>query len=106
DDALARGIVDGMLVEVLNDRGRCYFKAKFSSDLKQGILRAPSVRWNKYAPKGLGVNQLTAERLTDIGGGPVFYSCLVDVRPAEYARQVPKDEHHCPDFTDDAYFLS
>jgi hypothetical protein len=25
------------------------------------------------------VNALTSDRLTDIGGGPTFYSCLVEV---------------------------
>jgi hypothetical protein len=38
------------------------------------------MQWNKLAGDGLGVNQLTSQRLTDMGGGPTFYSTLVDVR--------------------------
>jgi anaerobic selenocysteine-containing dehydrogenase len=44
-----------------------------------GVARATGVRWNKRAPDRRNVNVLTSDRLTDIGGGPVFYSCLVEV---------------------------
>jgi hypothetical protein len=30
-------------------------------------------------PTARNVNALTSERLTDIGGGPTFYTCLVEV---------------------------
>ncbi len=41
--------------------------------------RAPSVRWARRAPDKRSINALTSERLTDAGGGPTFYSCLVQV---------------------------
>ena len=44
-----------------------------------GVVRAPSVRWNKFSQDGRNANALTSDRLTDIGGGPTFYSCLVEV---------------------------
>jgi hypothetical protein len=28
---------------------------------------------------GTNVNQLTSQNLTDLGGGPTFYDCLVEV---------------------------
>ncbi len=87
-DAEPRGIVDGMLVRAANDRGSCFFRARLSSDIPPGVLRARSVRWNKRSVAGMGINRLTSERLTDIGGGPTFYSCLVQVAPAEQ-QQVP-----------------
>jgi hypothetical protein len=31
------------------------------------------------APAGRNINAATSGRLTDQGGGPVFYSCLVEV---------------------------
>jgi anaerobic selenocysteine-containing dehydrogenase len=80
-DAESRGIVEGMPVEVFNGRGDCLFRAEFDEQLPRRVLRARSVRWNKHAPAGRGVNRLTSDRLTDLGGGPTFYSCLVDVRP-------------------------
>ncbi|MBV8898085.1 MAG: molybdopterin-dependent oxidoreductase [Acidobacteriaceae bacterium] len=79
NDAAARQIVDGMLVLAHNDRGSCYFNARVSSNVPRGVVRAHSVRWNKSSVAQLGINQLTSERLTDVGGGATFYSCLVEV---------------------------
>ncbi len=82
-DAERRGIVDGMLVSAQNDRGTCFFEALVATtDVPAGVVRARSVRWNKRSVASLGINQLTSERLTDLGGGPTFYSCLVEVSPA------------------------
>jgi len=47
--------------------------------VQPGVVRAPSVRWNKSAEDAANVNVLTSDRLTDMGGGPTFYSCLVEV---------------------------
>jgi anaerobic selenocysteine-containing dehydrogenase len=47
-----------------------------------GVVSAPSVRWPKLAADGNSVNMLTSQRLTDKGGGPTFYSCLVEVEKA------------------------
>lgn len=79
DDAERRGIVEGMRVRTYNDRGFCFFTAKVCSDVARGVVSARSVRWNKNAPGCLGANQLTSQRLADIGGGATFYSCLVEV---------------------------
>jgi len=81
DDANLRGIVQGMLVRIQNDRGSSVLTASVDGDVPRGVLRARSVRWNRCAPEQRGVNQLTSERLTDIGRGPTFYSCLVEVTP-------------------------
>jgi hypothetical protein len=37
------------------------------------------MNWNKLTPDGKNVNALTSERLNDQGGGPTFYSTLVEV---------------------------
>lgn len=81
-DAQPRGIHDGMLVKAMNNRGECWFEAQLSEDVPAGVVRVPSVRWNKRSPARLGLNRLTSERLTDFGGGPTFYSCLVEVAAA------------------------
>ncbi|HTP87184.1 MAG TPA: molybdopterin-dependent oxidoreductase [Bryobacteraceae bacterium] len=72
-DAEARGIRTGDAVRVFNDRGEVVLKAEVDGKVRSGVVRAPSVRW------GQGINVLTSDRLTDIGGGAVFYSCLVQV---------------------------
>jgi len=67
-------------VRVFNDRGSCVLTARVDQDsIRPGVARATAVRWNKAAPDRRNVNVLASDRLTDIGGGPVFYSCLVQV---------------------------
>jgi anaerobic selenocysteine-containing dehydrogenase len=78
-DADARGIRTGDLVRAFNDRGSLVLKAEADGVVGPGVVRAPAVRWAKRSPDGRSANALTSERLTDIGGGPAFYSCLVEV---------------------------
>ena len=79
DDAKPRGIAPGDRVRVFNGRGGCVLMAEVDGAVRPGVAWAPSVRWNKLAADRCNVNVLTSDRLTDIGGGPVFYSCLVEV---------------------------
>jgi anaerobic selenocysteine-containing dehydrogenase len=78
-DAVERGIANGDLVRVFNDRGACVLVAEVNGAVPAGVVRAPSVRWPKRSGGRAGINVLTSPRLTDIGGGPTFYSCLVQV---------------------------
>ncbi|MBS1876316.1 MAG: molybdopterin-dependent oxidoreductase [Acidobacteria bacterium] len=78
-DAAPRGIADGDPVRVFNERGSLLLKAEVNGGVRQGVVRAPAVRWARSAQDRRSVNALTSDRLTDIGGGPVFYSCLVQV---------------------------
>lgn len=78
-DALPRGIHSGDGVRIFNDRGDCLLTAQLDSGLRLGVVRADGVRWNKKAPDRRNVNVLTSDRLTDVGGGATFYSCLVEV---------------------------
>jgi len=78
-EAARRGIVAGDAVLVFNDRGKCVMKAAVAETIARGVVCAPSVRWPKKAQDGNSVNMLTSQRLTDLGGGPTFYSCLVEV---------------------------
>ncbi len=84
-DATARGIGDGQVIRVFNDRGSCHFTSQVSRDVPPGVVRARSVGWNNRFPIEAGLNTLTSERLTDIGGGPTFYSCLVEVATILYS---------------------
>ena len=80
-DAEARGIADGDEVEVFNERGKIPLLAKVSPSVPAGVA-ASRLGWNKLTRDGQGVNSLTSETLTDLGGGPTFYSTLVEVRRA------------------------
>ncbi|MGB6157892.1 MAG: molybdopterin-dependent oxidoreductase [Acidobacteriaceae bacterium] len=80
-DATARGIADGDTVDVFNDRGSIALRAHVNGSVRPGVVAA-RLNWNKLSAGGHNVNLLTSQRLNDIGGGPVFYSVLVDVRKA------------------------
>jgi anaerobic selenocysteine-containing dehydrogenase len=78
-DAGARGIRASDQVRVYNARGSCVFVARVDETVRPGVVCAPSVRWGKRSPGGRSANALTSARLTDAGGAPTFYSCLVQV---------------------------
>ena len=80
-DAAARGIGDGQLVRVFNERGEYRCKAALSPRARPGVVHGLGVWWRKFGPDGTNVNEVTHQRLTDIGRAPAFYDCLVDVRP-------------------------
>lgn len=79
DDAAARGIGEGDLVRVFNDRGEFVVPATISERVKPGLVVALSIWWNRYLPAGRGVNATTSQRLSDMGGGATFYDNLVQV---------------------------
>jgi anaerobic selenocysteine-containing dehydrogenase len=54
-------------------------EASVGDHVPPGVVRVPSTRWLKRAPDGRNANVLTAQRLADIGGGPSFYNCLIEV---------------------------
>ncbi|HEX3878548.1 MAG TPA: molybdopterin-dependent oxidoreductase [Bryobacteraceae bacterium] len=78
-DAARLSIQQDDAVRVFNARGSCVLTALVDGAVAPGVLCAPSVRWPKRSPGKRGINALTSERLTDDGGGPTFYSCLVQV---------------------------
>ncbi|MBI5275289.1 MAG: molybdopterin oxidoreductase family protein [Burkholderiales bacterium] len=80
-DAAARGIANGAVVRVFNDRGEYLVKAEVSDRARAGVVNGLGVWWRKFGLAGTNVNQLTSQKLTDLGRGPVFYDCLVEVQP-------------------------
>lgn len=81
-DAAPRGIVDGAMVRVFNDRGTHVCRARVSARARPGVVNGLGIWWRKLGANGTNVNELTSQRLTDMGRAPVFYDCLVDVQPA------------------------
>ncbi len=81
-DAERRGIGEGMMVVVQNDRGHFEAKARIREGIREGVAWAPGIWWAKLSPDGQTVNTTTSQRLTDMGEGPVFYDNLVEIRLA------------------------
>jgi anaerobic selenocysteine-containing dehydrogenase len=82
-DASARGISSGDRARVFNARGSCVLEARLDGAVPPGVAMTPAVRWSKRSADRRNVNVLTSDRLTDMGGGPVFYSCMVEVERCE-----------------------
>jgi anaerobic selenocysteine-containing dehydrogenase len=80
-DAKARGVADGDVVRVWNDRGEITLTALVDGAVPEGVV-AGRLDWAKFNEGGVNVNALTSERLTDIGAAPTFYSVLVEVAKA------------------------
>jgi anaerobic selenocysteine-containing dehydrogenase len=78
-DAAARGIAEGDAVRLFNDRGSFTLKARVTDAARPGVVVAPSVWWKKLAPDGRNANDVTSQRLTDMGRAATFYDCLVEV---------------------------
>jgi len=81
-DASARGILNGDVVTVWNERGKIALTAQVSEKVGAGVVSA-RLDWQKLSVDGTNVNALTSQRLTDIGGGATFYSTLVEVKKIE-----------------------
>lgn len=79
DDAYARQLTDGTLVRVFNDRGQYHCIAKVSERARPGVVNGLGVWWRKLGRHGTNVNELTHQKLTDLGRAPTFYDCAVQV---------------------------
>ena len=84
-DAHARGIADGARVRVESARGAAEFTARVTDATRVGVAVIEGIWWHRFHPGGRGVNFLTDDRTTDLGGGPALHSNLVEVTPAPVA---------------------
>ena len=79
EDAQARGIQDGDVIRVFNQRGTYQCKAQLNDRARLGVVNGLGIWWRKLGLNGTNVNELTSQNLTDIGRAPVFYDCCVEV---------------------------
>ena len=86
DDSAQRGILDGEMVRIFNDRGSFVAKARVTPKARAGLVVGLSVWWKKLASDGKNANEVTGQRLTDMGRGPTFYDTLVQVERAAAAQ--------------------
>jgi anaerobic selenocysteine-containing dehydrogenase len=78
-DATPRKITDGMLVRVFNARGEHRCRAQVGMRARPGVVNGLGIWWRKFGVDGKNVNELTSQRLTDLGQAPTFYDCAVEV---------------------------
>ncbi|WP_093809343.1 molybdopterin-dependent oxidoreductase [Stappia sp. ES.058] len=86
-DAARRGIADGQIVRVWNDRGSVFAGSVLSEDVMPGVVELATGAWYDPAqPFGPCLhgnpNVLTEDKGTSrLAQGPVAHSCLVDIEP-------------------------
>ena len=78
-DATARGIACGSTVRIFNARGDYRCKVQVTNRARPSVVNGLGIWWRKLGLDGKNVNELTSQRLTDLGRGPTFYDCLVQV---------------------------
>jgi anaerobic selenocysteine-containing dehydrogenase len=81
-DAASRGIADKEMVRIFNDRGSFVARARVTPKARAGLVVGLSVWWKKLASDGKNANEVTSQRLTDMGRAPTFYDTLVQVEKA------------------------
>jgi anaerobic selenocysteine-containing dehydrogenase len=79
EDAQARGIADGDAVQVESARGAARFTAQVTDATRPGVAVIEGLWWHRFHPGAHGVNFLTDDRVTDMGGGPALHSNMVEV---------------------------
>ena len=77
-DAEHRAISDRQLVRVFNDRGSVCLKAKFSSNLKPGVVVISEGTWVRDFPKG-DPYSLTHELVSRTSENYAFFDTLVEI---------------------------
>lgn len=103
DDAAARGIADGEVVRLFNDRGACLATASVTDTVAPGVIQISTGAWYDPAPGNAerpdcvhgNPNVLTRDEGTSrLGQGPVAQSCLVQIE--RWTEPVPEVRVHAP----------
>lgn len=103
EDAAARGLAEGDVVRVFNDRGACLAGVRLDEGLLRGVAVMSTGAWLDPLEPGVpgslcvhgNVNVLTQDVGTSrLGQGPSAHSCLVEV--ARWEGPLPEVKVHLP----------
>lgn len=84
-DAARYGVTDGAMVRLSSEQGSVTRRASVTDKASVGAVIAEGTWWAGSAPDGLGINTLTSQRLTDLGGGSTFHNTPVRLEVAARA---------------------
>ena len=91
ETAAERQISQGDRIRVFNSRGSGVFQAQVTRDTQRDLLVAEGLRWPVHFPGG-GANQMTSQRLTDMGETCAFHCNRVAVEKLAKADDLNADE--------------
>ncbi len=102
EDAAARGIADGNVVEVSNTRGRCLAGAKLTETIRQGCVFLWTGAWYdpdyaapRHRDRHGNPNVLTHDlRTSRLSQGPASHSAMVEI--ARFEGDLPEVQAHAP----------
>ena len=80
-DAAARGLRDGQVVRLQNDRGQVSLRLLVRDEVQPGVVLVPGQRPDEEAAAGT-VNMLCADGFTDMGAGATYQSTWLEVSAA------------------------
>ncbi|WP_136797836.1 molybdopterin-containing oxidoreductase family protein [Desulfosediminicola ganghwensis] len=78
EDAAEYDIKEGDCVRLSNFRGKAERVAVVTDATQRGLLVAPGIFWQTDS-SGTGINDLTSQKVTDIGEGPTFHESRVQI---------------------------
>ncbi len=76
-DAARVGVTHGGYSRIVSAHGSIVRRTLLSDAAREGVVVALGQWWPKLAPDGRSLNDLTGERLTDLGGGSTFGNVTV-----------------------------
>ena len=77
-DAIDRGIQEGEMIKIFNDRGSFDAVAKITSDVNKGIVVTTLGYWRQL--NNGTVNSVSSSAFGDMGNAQTSHDCLVEVR--------------------------
>jgi anaerobic selenocysteine-containing dehydrogenase len=80
DDAGGAAVRSGDEVELFNELGAVRMLAHVTEETRPGTVVAEGIWWPSHGRGGRGINTLTSNRLTDLGGGSTFHDNRVGLR--------------------------
>jgi len=89
EDAAIIGIRSGDMARVSSRQGNIVRQVIVSNESLPGVVIALGQWWPKLAPDGKSLNDLTSERLTDLGGGSTFGNPVVQIERVVLANKSP-----------------
>ncbi len=86
-DAAARGLGNGDVARVHNDRGEYLAAVEISDRVPRGIVGGAKGHWPKLCPGGASIAATVMEKDADMGRGAVYHDNRVEVERAAVSRE-------------------
>jgi anaerobic selenocysteine-containing dehydrogenase len=81
-DASSRGLAEGDVARVANDRATVELPVRVTTRLSPGVVAVPFGWWDSATSTGISANDLTSDAPTDMGGGVAYHDTFVEVTRA------------------------